>query len=185
MLRRGSVPLSMCSDYDEIPDIVRTLENRVDIALLDKEAEKYALKGWEDLSCNNAKDRFEKIKEYLRKYNMPLSGVLKNYKGVKHDVVIVGYEDDYIYFHNHTGSDELEKRKYDEFSKAYYLDGGIDMSKLPFADVKETDWHYKYIKKLYDEKIIKGVDSNKFAPNENLTRAEATALLCRALYGME
>lgn len=127
MLQRGTVPVSMCSDYDEIPDIVKILENRSDIAQLDKAAEEYKLNGWENISCNNSKDRFEKVKEYLKKHEMPLAGTIKKYKGEKHSVVIVGYEDDYILFHNHTGSDELEKVKYDRFSKAYYLDGDVEV----------------------------------------------------------
>ena len=136
MLQRGTVPLSMCRDYDEMPDIVKTLELRQDIEELDKEAERYALSSWEEIGRNNSKDRFEKIKEYLKKYEMPLAGTIDNYKGVAHhSVVIVGYEDDCILFHNHTGKEDIERAKYNKFSKAYYLDGGInEMIKISIGE---------------------------------------------------
>ena len=144
MLWRGTVPVSMCSDYDEIPYIVEILENRSDIAQLDEEAEKHTIVWWENLSGNNSKDRFENVKEYLHKYEMPLAGTLENYKGILyHSVVIVGYEDNNILFHNHTGKSDIEKISYEKLSRVYYLDGGICMDKqLPFNDVAETDWFY-------------------------------------------
>lgn len=155
MLKRGTVPVSMCSDYDEIPDIVKTLEKRSDIAELDKAAEGYKLKSWENISCNNSKQRFGKIKEYLKKHEMPLAGTIKKYKGEKHSVVIVGYEDEDILFHNHTGSDELEKVKYDRLSKAYYLDGGIEtMSNFRSFDIETFK---DYISGLKVQRKIKHV----------------------------
>lgn len=152
MLKRGSVPVSICSDYDEIPDIVEILEKRSDLAELDKEAEKYRLKGWENISCNNSKERFLKIKEYLQKYEMPLAGTIKKYKGEKHSVVIVGYDGDYILFHNHTGSDEIEKVKYDLFSKAYYLDGGLEVVRN-----LNTEEFRNYISMLNVKRVVKRI----------------------------
>lgn len=152
LLKRGTVPVSICSDYGEIPDIVKILENRSDISELDKEAEKYALASWENISCNNYGQRFEKIKEYLQKYEMPLAGTIKKYKGEKHSVVIVGYDGDYILFHNHTGSDEIEKVKYERFSKAYYLDGGIEKMKT-----LNTEEFKKYISGLNVKRKIKRI----------------------------
>lgn len=182
MLKRGTVPLSMCTDYDEFPDIAEILNKRADISVLDKEAEKYSLKLWENLSCNNTKDRFEKIKEYLHKYNMPIAGTIKSYKGEKHSVVVIGYEDDYILFLDHTGGSEIEKLKYTEFSKAYYLDGGIEgVKKMPFVDVKETDWFYEAVKYVYDSGIMNGTSENTFSPHKSLTRAEIATIIYRLL----
>ena len=182
LLWRGTVPVSMCNDYDEIPDIVEILEKRSDIAQLDEEAKKHTLVWWENISCNNSKDRFKKIKEYLHKYEMPLAGTIDNYKGEKHSVVIVGYEDDYILFHNHTGKEDIEKVKYDRFINAYYLDGGIHADKqLPFNDVKESDWFYKAVKEVYEKGIMYGTKANAFEPNKPLTRAEMATIICRLI----
>lgn len=182
MLKRGTVPLSMCTDYAEFPDIAEILNKRADISILDKKAEKYALKAWENLSCNNEKDRFAKIKEYLHKYNMPIAGTIKSYKGEKHSVVIIGYEDDYILFLDHTGGSEVEKLKYDRFSKAYYLDGGIEVvKKMPFVDVKETDWFYEAVKAVYDSGIMNGTSANTFSPYKSLTRAEMAVIIHRLM----
>lgn len=127
LLTRGTVPEKMCSDYAEIPEITKILEKRDDILILDKEAESYKLKSWENISGNNSQTLFNNVIAYLTKYEMPLAGTIKKYKGEKHSVVIVGYDDDgYVYFHNHTGKDDLEKVKYDRFQYAYYLDGGIE-----------------------------------------------------------
>ncbi len=137
MRMRGSVPVKMCDDYDEIPDIVVMLEKRADIRELDKAAEDYKIQSWENISCNNSKERFEKIKEYLHKYEMPLAGTIDSYKGERHSVVIVGYDEDYILFHNHTGEDAVEKVKYNKFLKAYYLDGGVEeMKKIDVEQFK-------------------------------------------------
>ena len=127
LLTRGTVPANICGDYAEIPEITKILEKRTDIALLDKEAEKYKIKAWKNISGNNARIRLENIKTYLTTYEMPLAGTIKSYQGEKHSVVIVGYDDDgYVYFHNHRGKDDLEKLKCDRFQYVYYLDGGIE-----------------------------------------------------------
>lgn len=127
LLTRGTVPVEMCDDYTELPEITRILEKRADINALDKEAEKYRLTAWENISGNNPQIRFNNIKTYLTKYEMPLAGTIKKYQGNKHSVVIVGYDDDgYVYFHNHNGTDEIEKLKYDKWQYVYYLDGGIE-----------------------------------------------------------
>ncbi len=125
MLTHGTVPENMCSDYDEKPEIIEKIESRPDIDILDKESEKWVVPWFENISGNNTTQKFENIKKYLVLYHIPLVGTIKKYKGSKHCVNIVGYEDDYILFHNHTGSDELERVKYDEFGQIFLL-GGIE-----------------------------------------------------------
>ena len=183
MLKRGTVPVVICPDYGEIPEIIQTLESRSDIEELDKLAEHYAIKGWENISCNSAKERFEKVKEYLHKYQMPLAGTLKNYKGISyHSVVVVGYEDDYILFHNHTGKDEVEKISYTKLSKIYYIDCGVEENSLmKFNDVNKDRWSYEAIKYVYDNGFMRGISDNKFEPTKALTREEAATIIYRLL----
>ena len=47
----------------------------------------------------------------------------------------------------------------------------------PFSDVKENRWSYKYIVTLYEDGIINGKGAGKFAPTDNITRAEFVKIL--------
>ena len=47
----------------------------------------------------------------------------------------------------------------------------------PFSDVSESRWSYKYIVSLYEDGIIGGKGSGKFAPADNITRAEFVKIL--------
>jgi hypothetical protein len=48
-----------------------------------------------------------------------------------------------------------------------------------FTDVKVDDWFYDAVKFVYENKIMKGVSDNEFAPNENLSRAMIVTILYR------
>ena len=48
-----------------------------------------------------------------------------------------------------------------------------------FVDVKVDDWFYDAVKFVYENKIMKGVSDNEFAPNENLSRAMIVTILYR------
>lgn len=50
-----------------------------------------------------------------------------------------------------------------------------------FQDVAVSDPNYEYIKEAVDKGIISGVSAGKFDPQGNLTRAQAIAILIRAL----
>lgn len=50
-----------------------------------------------------------------------------------------------------------------------------------FADVSVSDEDYAYIKDAYNKGIVKGSLNGKFRPGDSLTRAEAIAILVRAL----
>lgn len=47
----------------------------------------------------------------------------------------------------------------------------------PFSDVKENRWSYNYIITLYENGIINGKGDEKFAPSDNITRAEFVKIL--------
>ena len=42
---------------------------------------------------------------------------------------------------------------------------------LPFSDVSSSAWYYSAVKYVYDNKLMDGVDTYVFAPNDTLTRA--------------
>ncbi len=47
----------------------------------------------------------------------------------------------------------------------------------PFVDVKETDWYYSSVERVYNLKIMKGVGNGIFAPHDKLTREQAAVIL--------
>ena len=53
--------------------------------------------------------------------------------------------------------------------------------KLPFTDVKESDWFYTYVQKLYEENVISGMTATTFVPNGTLTWGQSLKLVCCAL----
>ncbi len=56
---------------------------------------------------------------------------------------------------------------------------GVEYGQLPFNDVEDGIWYEDAVGKAYEKGIVTGVNDNSFAPNNNLTRAEAAALINR------
>lgn len=181
LMLQGTVPEEMCPLMDELPDIMHRLDALPNIAEIDKEAEKTKIQGFAKIKGDI--HFYENVKKCLYEKQMPLVG---NMVGKRHCTVIVGWDGDNLLYQDHNGSDRLIKGR---FNEAYYLEGGIDMpdttDKMPFTDVKETDWFYPYVKKLYDKGLLKGVTATTVEPLKTMTRAEVFALLCRALFDME
>ncbi|MBQ8523416.1 MAG: S-layer homology domain-containing protein [Clostridia bacterium] len=50
---------------------------------------------------------------------------------------------------------------------------------LPFTDVKRGAWYYSAVESVYGEGIMKGKSESRFAPRENVTRAELVTVLYR------
>ncbi|EFM38121.1 hypothetical protein HMPREF0379_2124, partial [[Eubacterium] yurii subsp. margaretiae ATCC 43715] len=49
-------------------------------------------------------------------------------------------------------------------------------AKLPFTDVPEKSWYYDDVKSAYESDLISGKKATKYAPNDNMTAAEAVKL---------
>ncbi|GAB6179380.1 hypothetical protein JCM14036_06990 [Desulfotomaculum defluvii] len=52
---------------------------------------------------------------------------------------------------------------------------------LNFTDVKAGDWYYASLATAYQAGLIKGVTTDKIAPNENITREQMAVMLVRAM----
>ena len=69
-----------------------------------------------------------------------------------------------------------------EFLKIALLNSGLDVEGVrsgdDFTDVNSNDWFYDYVTFARDLGIV-GADDGKFYPNEDITRAEAMAILVR------
>ena len=48
-----------------------------------------------------------------------------------------------------------------------------------FQDIAKEDWYYQSVKDCYELGLMNGVDDEKFAPEENTTRAEIATILNR------
>ncbi|MBP1962245.1 S-layer homology domain-containing protein [Paenibacillus aceris] len=63
-------------------------------------------------------------------------------------------------------------------TKALNLQVGAGQN--PFDDVTSGSWYENTVKKAYAAGLINGIADNKFAPEQNITREEMTAMLLRA-----
>jgi hypothetical protein len=151
LMTRGSVPAILCKDYGEVPEIIKMVNARADIDVLDRIAQKYKIKGWE-LIPGNAK-KYKNIKEYLYKYQMPLVGHMPKYKGEVHCAVIVGWDGNNLVWQNHDETGELRTIEHGKFNYAYYIDGGIDMSFKKF----DVNGFEKYMDDLSVERSIERI----------------------------
>ena len=59
--------------------------------------------------------------------------------------------------------------------------GGLPPGISKFIDLKEVEWARNAIEKMADKGILKGIAEDKFAPNKAVTKAEALAMILRAL----
>lgn len=65
--------------------------------------------------------------------------------------------------------------------KGYHHDADIDDIKINFKDIEEKHWAYDNIKLAVKYNIVTGYPDNTIAPNNNVTYAEALAVLINAL----
>ena len=54
-----------------------------------------------------------------------------------------------------------------------------DVPAFPFYDVPTSAWYYTAVKYVYDNKLMDGVDTYVFAPNDTLTRAMVWTIIAR------
>ncbi|MCL2842925.1 MAG: S-layer homology domain-containing protein [Oscillospiraceae bacterium] len=63
------------------------------------------------------------------------------------------------------------------------LAGGASAATRTFADVLRGNWAHGYVQEVSARNLMQGVSETKFAPHDNLSRAETAAILFRALQG--
>ena len=54
-----------------------------------------------------------------------------------------------------------------------------EVPEFPFYDVPTSAWYYTAVKYVYDNKLMDGVDTYTFAPNDTLTRAMVWTIIAR------
>ena len=82
---------------------------------------------------------------------------------------------------------------YEDMTNTTYIDRTVTekgygitvMTKLQstklFSDVRKSDWYYNAVKYVYEHKIMSGINSSTFAPDQKLTRG----MIVTMLYNME
>ena len=145
----------------------------------DSIAKKYGISGFVKLNKEND------VKDALTKNLHGLLAISHDYFGESHCVELTGWNDktDSYKFKNSWGTDyrdngygEIPKKEINQI----YLPILNDI-KLPFEDVSEEDWFFKYIKHVYFNGYMKGTSDTKFEPDKPLTRAEFATVLYRIL----
>jgi len=91
-----------------------------------------------------------------------------------------------VFYVNENGELENVIGVYDEatgtvvFDATHFSYYAVKYNDIKFSDVSDTFWAARYIEVLASKGIIKGIGDNKFAPSNNVTRAEFVALVVRA-----
>ncbi len=175
----GQVPLSEFGKMTEMQEI-RALTQK--LPELKELAAKYRITGYAKISRNKIK-RDVAIKDFLSKYSYPLVGASRDYFSEAHAITIDGWNDttDCYKFQNSWGTEwgdkgygEIPK---EELSEVYAL--FFEPLELPFKDVTEEHWAYKYIKGMYFNGLINGTSEDAFEPERAVTRAEVAAIIYR------
>ena len=172
----GTLPKKYYDKLYEMPDMKKIIEMFPE---LDEIAAKYKISGFARLT------KEADIKDALTKYQYGLVGISNDYFGESHAIMITGWNDNNgkYKFKNSWGADygddgfsEIPKKEVNQV----YLPL-LDDIKLPFTDVSEDDWHYKYVKNMYFNGYMQGTSDTTFEPDKPMTRAEVATLLYRVL----
>lgn len=175
----GQVPLSEFPYMMEMRDIRELTQKYPELKNI---AEKCCITGYAKLGGGKDK-RDLAIKDFLLRYPYPLVGTSRDYFYEPHAIAIDGWNDraDCYKFQNSWGEEwgdngygEIPK---DELSEVYAV--FFEPIELPFKDVPQDHWAYKYIKGMYFNGLINGTSADTFEPDKPITRAEVAAIMCR------
>ena len=176
----GTLPKKYYDKLYEMPDMRNIIDKFPEF---DQIANKYRSTGFVRLYKDN------EIKDALSKNLYGLVGISHEYFGESHAIEITGWNDkkDCYKFKNSWGIDYRDKG-YGELPKAevdaVYLPILEDI-KLPFVDVPEDAWYFKYVKNMYFNGYMQGTSDTTFKPEKFMTRAEVATLIYRVLEAMD
>lgn len=176
----GTLPKKYFDVLEEMPEmkkIVAKFPEFFDIA------SKYKISGYVSFNSSIQKNDLA-IKEALTKYQYGLVAVSDNgFTGGSHCIQLTGWNDKNDTYkiknswgekYGDNGFAEISKSK---INRVYMV--LFDEIKLPFTDVKESDWFYKDVKDIHFAGFMNGTSETTFEPDKPLTRAEAAALFNR------
>lgn len=174
----GTLPKRYFDKLLEMPDI-RAIVNA--FPEFYEVAKKYRLSGYVSLNyaLNEKRDNAIKTALFNNQYGL-VAGSNNYFNGGAHCIQLVGWNDerDTYIFKNSWGKDfgdngfsEIPKGEVD----SVYLPM-LEGFTLPFSDVSEDSWYYKFVKNMYFSGLMKGTSPDTFEPDRPITRAEACAL---------
>ena len=175
-MEKGTIPKKYYDKLYEMPEMKDIIDMFPEF---DEIAKRHRISGFVKLN----KDA--EIKDALTKHQYGLVAVAHEYFGESHCIQLTGWNDktDCYKFKNSWGAKygdngfgELPKKEVD----AVYLPLFDDI-KLPFVDVPEDAWYYKYAKNMHFNGYMQGTSDTTFEPDKPMTRAEVATLLYRVL----
>lgn len=173
---KGTLPKKYYDKLYEMPEMRDIIDKFPEF---DEIAKRYGISGFVRLT------KEAQTKDALTKYLYGLVAVSHNYFGESHCIMLTGWNDKTGKYkfknswgekYGDNGFGEIPKEEID----AIYLPLLEDI-KLPFVDVPEDAWYFKYVKHMYFNGYVKGTSDTTFEPDKPMTRAEVTTLLYRAL----
>lgn len=175
----GFVPYADFGILEEMPHIRDLVKKYPELLEIGKQ---YKISGYAEITTLRTK-RDNAIKDALTRGNIGLVAVADEFFGECHAIMLTGWDDeqDAYEFQNSWG------KEFGTDGVGYIPKGEVDdvvailvePIKLPFKDVSEDAWYYKYIKNMYMAGYINGTSENTFEPDRPITRAEICAILDR------
>lgn len=175
----GTLPKKYFDVLKEMPEMKQIVDKFPDFHEL---ASKFKLKGYVNINYSMEK-KDAAIKKALMENQYGLLAVSNDWFREAHCIQLVGW------------NDKTNKYKFKNSWGAGYYDNGFheipkdeinavylplfEEIQLPFTDVKENEWYYDDIKKIYFSGFMKGTSDTTFEPDKPLTRAEAATLFNR------
>ena len=182
-VKKGVVPQKYFDVSAEMPDIKRIVEKFPELTDI---AQKYRIKGYVRLQSN--KDA--QIKDALMKYNRGLVAVSRNgFPGGSHCIMLTGWNDNKnLYKFKNSWGETYGDKGFGEINKSEINEVYMPIFeeiKLPFTDVKETDWFYKSVKNMFFSGMMNGTSDTTFEPNKPVTRAEVATMFDRLMKNID
>lgn len=181
---KGVIPKSYYDLLIEMPEQQKSINK---IPELFNIAKQYTIGGYAKINYADKNKKDLAIKQALTQYprikQIPLVAISKNGFSETHCIILTGWNDktNSYKFKNSWGSgyadngfNEISKNKINEVYVIFPKE-----LKLPFTDIKESDWFYDEIKHLYFSGLANGVSDSLFEPLRSPTRAEMFTLIYR------
>lgn len=172
----GTLPKKHYDKLYEMPDMRNIIDKFPEF---DEIAKRYRISGFVRLY------KEAEVKDALMKNLHGLVAISHEYFDESHAIELTGWNDktNCYKFKNSWGTDYRDNG-YGEIPKSevdiIYLPI-LDDIKLPFDDVPEDAWFYKYVKNMYFNGYMQGTSETTFEPEKYMTRAEVATLIYRVL----
>lgn len=181
---------NLCEDGDvlredfeylyEVPDVIEKVKEFKE-SNPDWKNESYIPKSY--IRTKNA----EEVKKFILKHDIPVMAVVKVskfwYGEGYHAMALYGWNGNEAIMQNSWGEKsnaKTVKLDFDDIEEFWMI---LPYSLMNFKDINETHWAYNDIAYCVEKEIMLGYPDGTIRPNNNLTRAEAVAVLYRMLKG--